>query len=223
MARLLELKMGAQTMTRICKSHVRLLRRGKETSALIDAIVPKIASLEAANKIYIELQEEAQQLLDLVHFDNTLLNDAVRMLGNDCNSHDLKNTMNPAFPTLFPSGGYSSIFKMNVFQQPGEVKDFVTRLKFLGETHVLDKHATLLEQAIANSGAAIATYLKAAQAVKAQKRIENIQKAALVKAYSDNWHDLSKLYGKTIANRYFPKFKSPKHDDRGNDDRSEDE
>lgn len=208
MARLLDADISSSKAVTTSKSHVRLLRKGKDTTPQIDAIVPKIDSLEAATKFRRQQEEETQQLLDLVQFEDTLLDDSVRMLANDCYSYDLQNVNNPVFNKLFPDGGFSGLIKMNVFEEPNEVALLVMDLKGLGETHPLAPHVARLETAIANSRAAIANYEKGVQDVKALKKIENQHKAALIKAYSDNWHDMSKILGKKNADRYFPKVYS---------------
>ena len=218
MARLLDADISSSKAVTLSKSQVRLLRKGKDTTPQIDAIVPKIESLDAATKLRRQLQEETQQLFDLVQYEDTLLDDSVRMLANDCYNYDLQNVNNPVFNKLFPDGGFSSLTTMNVFEEPKEVVNLVLRLKSLGETHPLAPHVARLETAIANSRAAIANYEKGVQDVQAQKTLENIHKTDLIKAYSDNWHDLSKLLGKKNADRYFPKYKPRKSSSSSDND-----
>lgn len=218
MARLLDADISSSKAVTTSKSHARLLRKGKDTTPQIDAIVPRIESLEAATKLRRQQEEETQQLLDLVQFEDTLLDDSVRMLANDCYNYDLQNVNNPVFKKLFPNGGFSPITTKNVFEEPNEVALLVVDLKGLGETHQLAPHVARLETAIANSRTAIATYQKGVQDVKALKKIENQHKAALIKAYSDNWHDMSKILGKKNADRYFPKYKPRKSSSSSDND-----
>ncbi|MDQ1769259.1 hypothetical protein GQR60_00315 [Labilibaculum sp. A4] len=190
--------------------HSRRCKQTKGATELAGAIDPFITDLETKSS-----ETKKEKLLhdnsydDLV-FNSGGLDDRIRTISDTAKQYDRENPGRPVHKLLFPNGGYSTILRFPITKKVDAAEEIQERIKSLGEEHVLVAQLPLLSEAISKVRTSIAALQQANTKVRTAVANEEVAQANLRRQYEFNYLDAIKMFGKTFANRLFPKAVSRK-------------
>ncbi len=208
MAQLLYARDASRKHLGAARRHQRLCRQFTGTGPLVDAIQLPYHELKNRHVVTQKLEEQREDRYDDLLIADTLLDDQVRNVFRRCEEHDRSTPAATVLPLVFPEGKFGPIINMNMQQEPNAVANVALRLESLGKEHPLFPLAKELRTRIAASRKAIAAYEASGQRMKQGRAEEEIAKATLRQQYETNYLDARKQFGKTRAERLFPKLKT---------------
>jgi hypothetical protein len=176
----------------------------KGTDDLIAAIDPfRVVLLARKNETEIAAENKTAGY-DLLVLNDSLLDDKVRNLSEDCKHYDRENPGRPVHSVIFPEGNITSIIRLKMEEEPEGVDKLIKRIEALGANHPISKQIPLLQAAIENSKKVISDYQNAINTLKSVEAMEEIAKTNLIRQYELNYYEALKKFGKIYANRLFP-------------------
>ncbi len=188
------------------RRHMRFARKIKGGETLVTVIEPYYNNLIAKKEerlAKITLREDAN---DDLSYADSLLDNAVRNAFRACEKYDREHPDNRALLTVFPSGKFGDLVKLPVQEEPDEVDNVVLRFESLGEDHPLFAEAATLAADVTNSKDAITILNTAIKAVKVAEAEEEMAQANLRRQYENNYLQARSTFGRTVAERIFPKL-----------------
>lgn len=190
--------------------HSRRCKQTKGATELAGAIDPFITELETKS---IETNREKlshNNSYDDLVFNSGGLDDCIRTISDKAKQHDRENPGRPVHKLLFSSGGYSTILRFSIAKKANAAEEIKERIKSLGEEHELAAQVPLLTEAITKVRTSTSELQQADTKVRTAVANEEVAQANLRKQYEFNYLDAIKMFGKTFANRLFPKTVSRK-------------
>lgn len=187
--------------------HIRLCKRLKGAEFLITKITPAYDALGAAQANTQQAQLDKDSASDDLAFQGQQGADLVRSIFSRAQDYDRKQPGERTLPKLFPEEAYGDYIQSTGVVSVSTLQVLVSRVTGLGQTHALaGLVAELTAQATAIQTAE--TALKAATlAHHSRAADEEVAQADLRKAYEENYLDARKAFGKTLAERLFPRFR----------------
>jgi hypothetical protein len=189
------------------RRHMRLCRAVKGAEFLATTIEPhytRLVGTLADKKKAVETEEDAQDDRDLRGREGA---DALRTASERAKQHDRDHPGDTAFARLFPEGGFSDFISSNGATSAASCRLIGKRASDLGANHPLAFITTEME----SRGVAIettqTTFDNALRARKLAEAEDELAQAALRRAYEENWLDAQKKFGKTLADRLFPRLR----------------
>ncbi|WP_282015601.1 hypothetical protein [Marinifilum flexuosum] len=210
MTTLLKNSMSSETQITYAERHVRLCQQTNGAESLVSNIQPKIENLEIQIKNRTQKVKARYAAYDAVVLKDSMLDDCIKNLVGSAKQYDRSNPGRPVFNLLFPDGKPSNITNASNSKEVEKAEQLLLRLQSLGEGHSLLSHVDPLTNAIAASRTAIAVHREKQTEEKVAIANEELAQAELRKQYEFNSLDAIKLFGKSYANRLFPKFTSRK-------------
>ncbi len=207
MAQLLYARDASHKHLNATRRHQRLCRQLTGTGPLVDAIQLPYHELKNKHVATQKLEEQREDRYDDLLIADIQLDDQVRNVFRRCEEHDRATPEAAVLPLIFPQGKFGPIINMNIQQEPDAVANVALRLESLGQEHVLFPLAKELRTRIAASRKAIAAYEASGQQVKQCRAEVDMAKATLRRQYETNYLEARKQFGKTRAERLFPKLK----------------
>ena len=210
MARKLNDSMSSEVHINNALRHSRRCKQTKGAEILATNINPLIAELEEK-----QLETKKQKLArdnsydDLI-FNEGALDDQIRNTSESIKQFDRNNPGRPIYKLIFPEGGFSSILRFSHTKKANAAVQIVERIKSLGEEHALFAQSPLLSAATTKYRTSIADLQQAETQVRTAVANEEVAQANLRRQYEFNYLDAIKMFGKTFANRLFPKTVSKK-------------
>lgn len=210
MATLLKNSMSSETQIAYAERHVRLCQQTNGAESLVSNIQPKIENLEIQIKNRTQKVKARYAAYDEIILKDSILDDCIKNLVGSTKQYDRSNPGRPVFDLLFPDGKPSNITNASYTKEVEKSDQLLLRLQSLGEGHSLLSHVEPLNNAIAAARAAIAGHQEKVTEEKVAIANEELAQAELRKQYEFNSLDAIKLFGKSYANRLFPKFTNGK-------------
>jgi hypothetical protein len=189
------------------RRHMRLCRAVKGAEFLATTIEPhytRLAGTMADKKNAVEAEEDAQDDRDLRGREGA---DALRTASERAKQHDRDNPGDTAFARLFPEGGFSDFIASNGTTSAASCRLIAKRISDLGAHHALASLAAEMESRAAAIDTAQTTFDNTLRARKLAEAEDELAQAALRRAYEDNWLDAQKKFGKSLADRLFPRLR----------------
>ena len=209
MAKMMNNSMSSDAQITTANRHKRLCQQyGAEE--LSTAITSPIMVLEARQKASLEKRNARFTSYDFRMMLDGQLDDAIRNISAATKQFDRDNAGRPLYPVLFPEGGFTAITNASFHDELDKAQQLLQRLKSMGEGHVLLAHIETTTARIAACRTAEADFYQAVTEEKTALAEELLAKTELCKQYEFNYLDAIKLFGKTHANRLFPKSVSSK-------------
>ena len=187
------------------RRHQRMCQQFNGAGKFAEAIQPQVDELKVKQEetgLKVNLKEDAYD--DMLSADADLDNQ-VRTVYENCKQFDRENPSANVLGKIFPDGKFSHIINVSLTKEPDLVQQIVVRLQNLGESHALFPLAEQLGKAIEASRKAIDSFNDAIRAQKVAEAEEEIAQAALRRQYEGNYLDARKEFGRTSADRLFPK------------------
>jgi hypothetical protein len=206
MATMIRSGFSVAKMLKIVKRHFRLSKQVFNDTALAAQMQPAVETLKGKMALLEEKTEAQENAYDDLVLADRLADDIVRDVFGQCAMFDRNNPGSNLLNTIFPDGTYGDIVRMEYTHEVVEMKNIATRLQNLGETHELYPWAAqLLEKAggVEQAMLSLNTAIKDEAVAMGEIRIA---KEELVRKYEVNYLDARKKYGKTNAEKLFPKF-----------------
>lgn len=189
------------------RRHKRLCKGVKGADFLVSNIAPHDTRLDGAmanKKLAAENDEDARDDRDL---HGRIGADMIRTTAERAKQHDREVPGESAFARVFPEGGFSAFIGSNGAASATSCRIISARIGELGANHPL---ASLQADLEACAVAIDETHKHLADTLRARKLAEaedELAQAALRRAYEDNWLDAQKKFGKSIAERLFPRIR----------------
>lgn len=189
------------------RRHKRLCKGVKGADFLVSNIAPHDTRLNGAmanKKLAAENDEDTRDDRDL---HGRIGADMIRTTAERAKQHDREVPGESAFARVFPEGGYSAFIGSNGAASATSCRIISARIGELGANHPL---ASLQADLEACAVAIDETHKHLADTLRARKLAEaedELAQAALRRAYEDNWLDAQKKFGKTAAERLFPRIR----------------
>jgi len=206
MATMLTDRMSSELHLSYSKRHVRLSKQTKGAEALAQAMLAPMAALSGKQQNTKNSKEARSEAYDDVVLFDAALDDVIRNLSDSVKQYDCNHPGRSIYTSLFPDNKTTTITGAPISKEPNLADQLIQRLKGLGEEHSLSAFVEPLALAISNSRSAISAYQTALTNEKVAEAEENIAQADLRKQYEFNYFDAAKLFGKSYANRLFPKI-----------------
>jgi hypothetical protein len=197
--------MSTEAHLNSAKRHQRMCNQTKGAENLgtaIDVPIKKLEEMQQATRICKDNRDAAY---DSTVLSDGALDDAVRNIADSAKQYDRNNPGRLVFPLLFPDGKITTITRASFMQEPDKAEQLLQRINVFEEGHPLRMHAAPLTEAIGKMREAISVYQKSITDEKTAIANEELAQAELRKQYEFNFLDAVKLFGKTFANRLFPK------------------
>ena len=194
----------------ISKRHIRLCKRIKGAEDLAAAITPSITNLKEKHEIRSACEDDKTAAYDDMQFNDAALDDVIRNLSAGAKQYDRTHPGRSVHSMLFPDGKTTTITEASLSAEPDKAEQVLQRVKGFEEGHELVSYQLPLESAIAVCRKGISSYQNMITAVKTALADEEIAQADLRKQYEFNYLDAVKIFGKSFANRLFPKAASKK-------------
>lgn len=209
MAKMMNNSMSSDTQITTAFRHKRLCYQyGAEQ--LSTAITTPIAILEAKKQASLLKRNDRYTTYDFRLMLDGQLDDTIRNISAAVKQFDRDNVGRPLYAILFPDGGFTAITGASFHAELDKAQQLLQRLKSLGEGHTLQPHIEPLTAKIAACRIAETNFYEAVTEEKTALAEESLAKTELCQQYEFNYLDAIKLFGKTHANRLFPKSVSSK-------------
>jgi hypothetical protein len=194
---------SAAKMLRMGRRHIRLCSQLGANSCA-EAIQPKLDALEAKEAERNSAAIRRENAYDTVVLRDMQLDDEVRNVFDSVKMYDRKN-MTMFLATLFQSGGYSSLTKIPLSEEPQKVNELALQLENSG----VSEFATLATSLKNQANACIEAWTAYQNTLADYNNIiaaEVLLKNDVRQQYEYNWLDARKARGVTYADRLFPKI-----------------
>lgn len=188
------------------RRHIRATKKVKGAEALADAIQPYHAALEQKKDERLAKVTAREDANDDLAFADVNLDNAIRTTFERFKQYDRENPTDRSLAKVFPDETFGDIIRLPIKDEPGEVEAIAIRIDKLGESHPLAGEAVTLRALAAESNAAIGTLQAAIREEKAAEAEEEIAQADLRRQYENNYLDARKLFGRQVAEQFFPKL-----------------
>ncbi len=210
MAKMLYERMSTESHLDSSNRHTRLCRRIKGAEDLATAITPSISNLKEKQGVRLACEDDKTAAYDDMQFNDAALDDVIRNLSDGAKQYDRAHPGRSVHNLLFPDGKTTSITEASLSAEPDKAEQVLHRVKRFEEGHELLRYQSPLESAIAICRSGISSHQNAVTAVKTALADEKMAQADLRKQYEFNYLDAVKIFGKTFADRLFPKAASKK-------------
>ena len=206
MAQLLYERVSTRKHLSATRRHMRLCRQFNGTQPLVDQVQLPYNVLKDKHEATRSKQEQREDRYDDLLTADNQLDDQVRLVFRRCEEHDRATPAEAVMPRVFPKGKFGHIVNMNLQEEPDTVERLAMRIENLGKEHTLFPLATELRNQVAASRKAIRAYEDMIKQLKACEADEEIAQATLRRQYENNYLDARKQFGKSRAERLFPKL-----------------
>lgn len=189
----------------LTRRHVRLCRQVKGAGPLataIESVNQALIQKQAATKTKFDARQDA---LDDFILRDLELDDSVRTAFEKCKQFDRDNPTATVLLKIFPSGTYSELTNLERSKEPDVIEQLAVRFESLGATHALFAIAADLKAKVNASRTALTDYQNAIRNHKLAEADEEIAQADLRLQYETNYLEARKTFGRTTAQRLFPR------------------
>lgn len=204
------------------KKHLGTVRRHKRLcnavkgaeflSVAIDGAYVRLSNTVAEKNKAIETEEDAQDDRDLRGREGA---DLLRTTSERAKQHDRDMPGDNVFERIYPEGGFSDFVGSNGTTSAASCRLIATRIHDLGQNHALAPLKADLEARAVTIDDAHKNLEDTLRARKLAEAEDELAQGALRRAYEANWLDAQKKFGKTAAERLFPRLR--KRDTSGDD------
>ncbi len=189
----------------ITERHIRLCRIAQGTEQLISDITGSLETFAEKHDAY-----EAQCSVKCASTDDiwlTFLNldDAIRTAFEHCRQYEREFSGEKVLKGIFPKEKYSHICIANREKKLGLVQKTVVRFEELGEEHPLYGEAALLQNKINACLSVQNAKITTVQEKQASRAEEEMAKEKHIHQYRANYFSAILQFGRTIAERLFPR------------------
>jgi len=185
--------------------HIHISRQVKGADVFAANIQPVYDNFSVKEKARQAISLELSYKLDTVILQESFLGDRIRDLSQDCQRYDRDHpglTVTPLVFTKIPS----EIIHAASDKIITEAENLIVRLNELEADHVLKSNIEPIQTCIDECKAAQKEYdVVLVQETKA-KTDQDVAKKLLIRQYEQNIYAASAKFGKTFANRLFPKL-----------------
>ena len=205
MAILLNLHDSASRCLNVVRRHQRLIKQVVNDNELIQKVQPDydVLSEKVQNREEKEIiRENAYD--DLVLADRNL-DDSLRTVFEKCKQYDRENLSERILIQIFPDETYGDLVKLPFAKEVDVINKIAIKLESLGTGHTLYPLRDLLKGKSQLCETAIQSVEDAIREIKLAEAEVEIAKNTLIRCYEANYLDARKKYGRSTADKLFPK------------------
>lgn len=212
MAQMLLQRDSAAKVKRAVRRHLRLARRSGDEKAIAVAerIVKPLAALEEAMNAAAKAVEKAEDAFDDWNHDDARLDQLVRRVHLRCREWDASHGGARTAEIVFGGQAPSEIIYAPRHKEPELVAQMLVRARELSADHPAIPLLEPLRRAAEASRNAQRAYVDAQQRVAEANSAVEIAKAAVIRAYRDNFIDIERACGIELAEAAFPTLRTPR-------------
>jgi hypothetical protein len=193
----------------VSNRHLRLCTQAPGTGPLVSDISSYVEALVKMIMNQDTAEKAEQSAYDLVKFCDNELDTLVAKVSSRAKEHDKESVGARTWELLFPGAlDVSSITGTNMFKEPVIVEQLAQRIEGLGADNPLGPLAAELRTKIEQAKARIAEYEEKVRLTAAAKAETEIAKLRVVRQYEANIMQAITLFGRSMANRFFPEIRS---------------
>lgn len=212
MAQMLLQRDSAAKVKRAVRRHLRLVRRSGDDKSIAVAqrIAKPLAVLEEAMEAASKAVEAAEDAFDDWNQDDARLDQLVRRLHLRCREWDIAHSGARTTERVFADLTPSEITYAPRHKEPELVAKLLVRALDLSEDHPALPLLNDLKRASEASRSSQHAYVDAQQRLAEASASVQMAKAALVRAYRDNFIDIERACGVELAEGAFPTLRRPR-------------
>ena len=210
MARLLNSNDSASRCLNNVRRHQRLNKRVVNDEELINNIQPEYDTLEQKKNVADEKEMIRENAYDDLLLADRNLDDTLRTVFEKCKQYDRDHMSERVLISVFPDETFGDIVRLPFVKEVLEVERIITRIEGLGSDHALASLGKDIRTKATTCNNAIKAVDNAIRDTKMAEAEVDIAKEALIRKYESNYLDARKKYGRTTANKLFPRMYNSK-------------
>lgn len=212
MAQMLLQRDSATKIKRAVRRHLRLVRRSADEKAIAVAerFIKPLAALDKAMTEASKSAEAAEDAFDDWNQDDARLDQLVRRLHLRCREWDASHSGARTAEIVFGGLAPSEVIYAPRHKEPDLVAKMLVRARELSGEHPAGPLLDSLRRAADASRSSQRAYVDAQQTVAAASASVDIAKAAVIRAYRDNYIDIERASGAEVAESCFPTLRKPR-------------
>ncbi|MBN1184937.1 MAG: hypothetical protein JXB49_21810 [Bacteroidales bacterium] len=206
MARLLNSNDSASRCLNSVRRHQRLTRQVVNDDGLINQVQTEYNTLIEKVQLADEMEIVRENAYDDLLLSDRNLDDTLRTVFEKCKQYDRYHVSERVLISIFPEETFGDIIRLPYAKEVLEVEKTAVRIESLGANHAL---AGLAKEIRSKAKICKSAIMAVDNAIREKKMAEadvEIAKEALIRKYEGNYLDARKKYGRTTADKLFPRY-----------------
>lgn len=208
MAQLLSSSYSANRCMNMTRRHQRLCKQAVNDETLSAQIEPAMDLCNSKLDLLAQKKEARENAYDDLILSDKNLDDEVRSNFEECKKYDRDNPAERVLVKIFPDEKFGEIIRLPFPVEVNEVDKMILRLESLGVEHHMNPFAVKLKTKMDVVKNALSGQSETIREEKMAEAEVEIAKEALVRQYELNYLDARRKYGRSTADKLFPKVQS---------------